>query len=183
MPTVDRPQPGVLVVDDALAPAALDRLTAVVGAIGLVPQSIGRAVVDGLPERRWRGETEDPDVPSLLWESLVRFVDPIDRWVAVGCNPRTRVYRYGLGERFAPHVDEPWRPAGPPERCTLLTVIVALPTDDPCVGGETVVDGTVVPVRTGRMLVFPHDRRHEGRPVEGGTKLVIRSDVVFRAER
>jgi len=57
-------------------------------------------------------------------------------------------------------------------------VLVYLPTDEPCVGGETVIDGEVVSAEPGRVVVFPHDLLHEGRPVESGQKLVLRNDII-----
>ena len=49
-----------------------------------------------------------------------------------------------------------------------------------CVGGETAFDhGPAVPAEAGRVTVFPHDLPHAGRAVRSGTKVVLRTDVVF----
>jgi len=41
-----------------------------------------------------------------------------------------------------------------------------------------VIDGEVVSAEPGRVVVFPHDLLHEGRPVESGQKLVLRNDII-----
>jgi predicted 2-oxoglutarate/Fe(II)-dependent dioxygenase YbiX len=80
------------------------------------------------------------------------------------------------GDRFAPHVDEAFRPAA--MKRTFLTLLLYLPTGEPCLGGETVVDGEVVSVTPGRTVLFDHRLVHEGRPVEDGVKIVLRNDIV-----
>jgi hypothetical protein len=103
-------------------------------------------------------------------------LDPsIARWEAVGCNPRMRVYSYGMGASFSEHEDEPWRPDA--LHRTMLTVLLYLPCGG-CEGGETVIEGYVVPVVEGRAVVFDHGLLHEGKPVERGQKLTLRTDVV-----
>ncbi len=81
-----------------------------------------------------------------------------------------------MGGSFSSHEDEPWAPDE--SRRSLLTVLVYLPTEEACIGGETVIDGEVVPVEPGRIVVFDHGLLHEGKPVERGRKLVLRNDVV-----
>jgi len=49
---------------------------------------------------------------------------------------------------------------------------------DNCQGGETVVEGEVVAPGEGRVAVFEHGLRHEGRPVVRGTKTLLRNDVL-----
>lgn len=49
-------------------------------------------------------------------------------------------------------------------------------------GGETVIDGEVVPVVDGRIVLFEHSLLHEGRPVERGAKIVLRNDIVAKAD-
>lgn len=185
-----RPQPGLLVADGLLddgmrrlAPSYAPFTVQRVGPGG------GR---DGLPERREHTSTDAPAIAALLWERLAphlpplsdwfepdrapRLSPPIEAWHLQGCNDRIRYYRYGKGDRFAPHVDESHR-FSPLER-TLLTVLIYLPTPEPCTGGETVVNGEVIPVELGRAAIFDHRLLHEGRPVEAGQKLVLRTDLV-----
>lgn len=185
-PQLERPIRGLLVADGLFHGRDLATLARAVERVELVDQQVGRARADGLPERRERGETDDTAIPAPVLPPLADWfvvdeaprVDPaVERWRPTGCNPRSRIYRYGLGQRFAPHVDEPFRPVD--GQRTFLTVLVYLPTDRPCSGGETVVADLVVPAVPGRCVVFDHRLLHEGRPVEAGEKLVIRSDVVY----
>ena len=44
--------------------------------------------------------------------------------------------------------------------------------------GALRVDEVVVP-RAGRVAVFQHKLRHEGRPVLSGIKYAMRSDVIY----
>jgi hypothetical protein len=144
---------------------------------------------------RERAVVEDRNLADLLWRRLGPVVRPvmswfpqppsylspsIERWEATGCNPRTRLYRYGLGGDFAPHQDEPWRPNEVTR--SMLTILVYLPAGG-CQGGETVVDGQVVQVEDWRVALFDHRLPHEGKPVEQGSKLVLRNDVVATATR
>jgi prolyl 4-hydroxylase len=46
-------------------------------------------------------------------------------------------------------------------------------------GGQTTFDDLVVTPERGMALVFRHDLFHAGEPVRGGTKYVLRSDVMF----
>jgi len=118
-------------------------------------------------------------VPAWFSGQPPRLDPAIERWAFTGCNERIRYYRYGIGDRFAPHYDEPFRPRV--GQRTLLTVLVYLPANDGCAGGETVINGAVVPVKAGRIAVFDHRLVHEGRPVERGRKLVLRTDVIASA--
>lgn len=142
---------------------------------------------------RKRAVVDDPAIAEVLWRTLAPavgaigewFADPrrqlepsMDHWHAVGCNPRTRFYYYGLGGDFLLHEDEAWKPAAYVR--SMLTILVYLPTEA-CVGGETVIDGEVVKVEPWRVAIFDHRLKHEGKPVEGGTKLVLRNDVVASA--
>ena len=185
-------RPDLLVVDgifDKRAQATISERVALAefGVQELGPRRMGRA--------RERAVIEDPVLAQTLWEALGPLVAPIRRWFpnpptylrppvtaweASGCNPRSRLYRYSLGGDFSMHRDEPWRPD---ERTrSMLTVLVYLPTGgEPCVGGETVVDGEAVHVRDWRVAVFDHRIPHEGRPVESGRKLVLRNDIVATA--
>ena len=188
-----RPHPGVLVADGLFGADQISELLDAVDRVGLQVQRVGLARVDGLPERRQRGETRDETIPTVIWSALRTILPPltdwfeeheeprvdpaVSAWRAVGCNPWTRIYRYGLGERFAPHTDEPWRPSA--EKRTFLTVLVYLPTPVRCTGGETVVYGNVVACNPGRCVVFDHRLLHEGRPIESGQKLALRSDIVY----
>lgn len=96
-------------------------------------------------------------------------------------NDRFRLYRYRVGQRFAPHMDHWYQPS--PRRITLLTVLVYL--NGGFEGGSTrfheQLSDVVVPV-PGRAAVFQHKVRHEGEPVEAGTKYALRTDILYEAD-
>jgi 2OG-Fe(II) oxygenase superfamily len=93
-----------------------------------------------------------------------------ERYFVSGTDPS-----FELGASFPPHTDEPWRPDETTR--SIATVLVYLPAGG-CEGGETVIDGEVVPVVDSRIVLFEHSLQHEGRPVERGTKIVLRNDIV-----
>lgn len=186
---LDRPTPGILTIDGALTQADLRDLAAVVESADLTAQNLGQ------PSRtrtRRRGDIRSPAVPLLLWRLLQPYLGdpvdwypskrppqlepPIDEWAWSGCNDLTRFYEYGPGDEFRPHTDESWRATA--TRRSLLTVLVYLPTGEPCEGGETVVDGYAIAPAHGRVALFDHRLVHAGQPVLAGQKLVLRNDVI-----
>ena len=98
-------------------------------------------------------------------------------WRSVGLNERLRLYRYGPGQHFRWHADGTFRRSA--EEMSLYTLLVYLSSVD--AGGETQFHGApnVVP-EAGLALVFWHPLLHQGAEVQAGTKLVLRSDVMFR---
>lgn len=181
----------ILVLDGALSDEALEQLIDIANNVVYEEQELGRGLA---PHRaRQRATTESAEINDLLWLVVRPHVNPIGKWFADGpgaprtepglsqwigssCNPRSRFYRYSLGGNFSEHEDEPWKPNATTR--SFLTVLVYLPINEPCIGGETVIDGEVVAVKPGRVVVFPHGLLHEGRPVERGEKLVLRNDIV-----
>lgn len=188
---VDQRRNDILIVDDLFSSQELATFLGAAESATFDRQDLGR----GAYTARERAIVDSIEIADLLWLKLEpllpqlgtwfsgagtpRLDPPVDQWEFVGCNPRTRFYRYGLGGSFLRHEDEPWKP-GRSTR-SVLTVLVYLPVDD-CVGGETVIDGEVVAVISGRVAVFQHGVLHEGRPVERGQKLVLRNDVVASTE-
>src|SRR5690242_14532582 len=74
------------------------------------------------------------DRASLLWSRVEGNVPRIlEGRQAVGLNERFRFYRYGPGERFAPHTDGCFRRDNGEE--SLLTFMIYL--NEGCKGGET----------------------------------------------
>jgi len=186
-----RPLAGLLVIDECLSAEDLDLLAGVIDSVEFEPQDLGRGGI----AVRFRGASDDSRIPTLLWDRLRPVLPPVatffgpsghrpnlepplESWRAVGCNPRSRLYRYGPGASFSPHQDEPWRPYALTR--SLLTVLVYANTAE-CDGGETVVEGEVVTAVPGRVVIFDHSLRHEGKSVLSGTKLVIRSDIIASA--
>jgi len=177
-------------VDDVLTAAECDALIERTEAIGYsaAPVTTARGPVH-LPDVRnnERVMLDDPGLAGILFERL-RFRVPaslelpggssgVSAWRAVGANERLRFYRYGPGQRFAPHHDGAFvRDAGEQSFITLMVYL-----NDGFEGGETRfldLERTVVP-RTGSALLFQHGLLHEGAAVTRGTKYVIRSDVMY----
>jgi prolyl 4-hydroxylase len=99
---------------------------------------------------------------------------------AVGLNERFRGYRYSEGHRFAPHFDGAF--ARNARECSELTVLLYL--NEGFLGGATAFcdwEARVVP-RRGQALLFQHAIRHEGCPVDGGRKYVLRTDVMYQRD-
>jgi prolyl 4-hydroxylase len=126
------------------------------------------------------------DVPRAagLWARLAPAIpERLGRFRAVGLNERFRFYRYGPGEFFAWHRDGAFHRS--PEERSLITLMIYL--NDGFEGGSTEFDLPehdgpieVVPER-GMVLWFHHPLRHQGAPVRRGVKLVLRTDVMYRA--
>jgi prolyl 4-hydroxylase len=92
-----------------------------------------------------------------------------------GIKARLRCYRYRTGEHFGPHGD-PSYPGGPgadglPQR-RLRGRTDRVPR---------ALDRVISP-RRGRALLFQHMVLHEGRAATRGSKYVLRSDVLYRAD-
>eukprot|EP01048_Picozoa_sp_COSAG05_P007043 COSAG05_NODE_483_length_9358_cov_36.727184_7_plen_321_part_00 len=125
-----------------------------------------------------------------------------------GLNQRWRLYKYGPGDVFKPHTDGDWPGSAVVDgklhqdafgdRWSAYTFVLYLNEDFD--GGDTVFyqpkpsvdnphvyadyDRVSVPAVAGAALVFPHgsDPRsplHEGALVSSGTKMIIRSDVLY----
>ncbi|QRN93011.1 2OG-Fe(II) oxygenase [Archangium violaceum] len=124
---------------------------------------------------------DDVALAAELFERVRHCVPPVlGRWRAVGTNERFRCYRYQPGQFFAPHFDGAFI-RSPVER-SMLTLLVYLNGD--CEGGETRfldLEREVIPAR-GMGLLFEHPVLHEGAVVRGGTKYVLRTDVMYQRD-
>jgi len=142
---------------------------------------------------RNRAAVDDPEGARSLWNRVSSKVPPLaelyrdglrpvpdvpdlELLEPVGLNQRLRYYKYSGGERFAPHVD-----LSHSESTTrsFLTIIFYL--NDDFAGGETDFFGQSVTPKRGAAVIFPHEIRHEGRPVFAGVKYVLRTDVMYGA--
>jgi len=108
------------------------------------------------------------------------------RWRLVGLNERFRCCRYRGGQRFAIHRDGAY--VRSPTVRSLLTFMVYLNDAAGFTGGATRYfasrDASAPPLavvrpEVGALVVFGHDVWHEGEAVHGGTKYVLRSDVLY----
>lgn len=128
-----------------------------------------------------RAMQDDPELAGRLWERMKDLVPTTHRrigfWHAHGLNERFRYYRYTEGQYFKWHSDGPFIRS--PREMSLFTAMVYL--NDGFEGGTTDFQfgPTVVPQR-GMLLLFEHSLVHQGAPVRGGCKYVLRTDVMFR---
>jgi predicted 2-oxoglutarate/Fe(II)-dependent dioxygenase YbiX len=178
---LDLSQPLVWTRRDVLAPDECAALVERIEAAGCAPASIVTAAGDVVAPSIRNNERLMVDDPALAATLFARVRDAVPARMSgrerAGLNERLRFYRYGRGQRFAPHYDGFFERGA--ER-SLLTVLVYL--NDDFDGGATAfpeLSRTVVP-RTGMALFFQHHLLHEGCPVERGRKYVLRSDVMFR---
>jgi prolyl 4-hydroxylase len=135
----------------------------------------GTRLVDSI---RNNARVIEDDFPRavLLWSRVRAHIPPfLGPRQAIGVNERFRFYRYDPGERFAGHIDAPFRREN--GETSLLTFMIYLNGD--FAGGETALRETVVAPEPGMALLFRHDLFHEGRAVTKGRKYVLRTDVMF----
>jgi prolyl 4-hydroxylase len=119
---------------------------------------------------------DSPERANDIWSRISADVPPIvDGRRAVGLNERLRFYRYGPGQRFAPHTDGCYRRSGGEE--SLLTLMIYL--NGGARGGETRFESASITPAPGLALIFDHYLIHEGARVLEGQKYVLRSDVMF----
>lgn len=135
----------------------------------------GVKVVDAIRNNA-RVIEDDFDRAAGLWWRVRAHIPPfLGPQQAIGVNERFRFYRYDPGERFAGHIDAPFRREN--GESSLLTFMIYL--NDGFAGGETTFrEATVVP-EPGMALLFRHDLFHEGSAVTKGRKYVLRTDVMF----
>jgi len=99
------------------------------------------------------------------------------RWKPVGVNPCFRISRYCEGEHFDWHRDGMY--VNDDGECSIYSLIIYL--NDDFEGGELEFSENVLfkPLQ-GSGVLFPHDMLHTGHAVTSGTKLIARSDLMFR---
>jgi predicted 2-oxoglutarate/Fe(II)-dependent dioxygenase YbiX len=178
---LDLNQPLVWTVDDALDAATCERYAAKI--------ATGAEVAPVITERGVEVDLAVRSNTRVMWDDageasqlLARVASSVPRVLSgqqlVGANPRLRVYRYGAGERHGAHwdtvveLDDGVR--------SLLTLVFYL--NDDVAGGATEFSElrrTIEPKR-GRALLFQHRVLHEATAVTRGTKLVLRTDVLYR---
>ena len=124
---------------------------------------------------------DDPELAADLFTRVRAHVPAeLSGMRLCGANERLRCYRYGPGQRFAPHYDGAF--VRDEREQSLVSFLVYL--NQGFVGGETSflqIGRTVVP-RTGLALLFQHRILHEGAEVREGCKYVLRSDLMYRRD-
>jgi predicted 2-oxoglutarate/Fe(II)-dependent dioxygenase YbiX len=169
---------GVYTIDDFITKAECEEINATASSLGFAPAAVlAHGSEQMLPHIRnnERVMWDDPTLASLLWERLAPVCPAIEGLLASGLNTRMRSYRYGTGQRFKMHKDGSITLSNAEQ--SHLTFMIYL--NDDFEGGATLFkDVTIVPV-TGMALLFFHPTWHEGQAVVSGTKLVLRSDVMY----
>lgn len=179
--SLDLSHPLVWTVDGVLAPEECAVLVERIEAAGpeAAPVTTRRGPVMR-PEVRnnQRVIFDDPALAELLYRRVAPHVPATLAGRRVrGANERLRCYRYGPGERFAPHYDGAF--VRSPSEASLLTFMVYLNED--FTGGETDFPelGQTFTPRTGMGLLFQHRLLHEGCEVRSGVKYAVRSDIMY----
>jgi hypothetical protein len=172
----------------------------------LVPEAACRAIAAELDRRGFaaagggypasyrdndRAVLDDPELAAWLF-ARARARLPAElildgaRWQLDGLNPRFRACRYRDGQAFCIHRDGPYVPSD--DRRSWLTLQLYLDDADELVGGRTrfYADAAgaetwaaIAPAR-GAAIAFDHRVWHDGEAVTGGTKRVLRTDVMYR---
>jgi hypothetical protein len=179
------------VIRGFLSPAECERYVALSEGVGYGDAPINTfsgPVVNKRMRNNERVMLDDPALAADLWGRLRPFVpEACGQWRACGLNERLRFYRYDPGQRFDWHFDGPFERS--PTEVSAMTFMVYL--NDGFGGGATEFDfrfttgdegERLVPVipEAGMALVFFHRILHQGAPVTGGRKYVLRSDVMYR---
>jgi hypothetical protein len=179
-------------VPDLLSPAECAALVASEAEREWLPATVnsaeGRVVASNLRDST-TAVLRDPALADDLFRRIRPHVPP--RMTAelgargtlamelAGVHVPLRIYRYEPGQHFGPHQDQSY--FGPAGEKSLLTLMVYL--NEGFGGGETDFpeQNEIIVPRTGTALLFQHMLLHAGRRVSSGTKLVLRSDVLYRA--
>lgn len=175
--------PLVWTVDDALLPADCRAYIAKIDANASTEETAPIVGHDGRPEidltvrnnTRFMWDSQE-EADALLRRVASSVPKRLSGMALVSANPRLRLYRYAPGQRHGAHWDTVVEIG---ELRSLLTLVVYL--NDGFEGGETdfpELDKKIVP-RAGRALLFQHRILHEARAPKTGTKIVLRTDIMY----
>ncbi len=171
--------PGIVTIDEVLNVDECESQILRAQTRGFEPAPITTAFGDRVQSDTRNNDRcmfDDAALAALLWQRVSGVVAPkMHGRAAVGLNERFRLYRYAAGQQFDWHADAPLRRAD--GVLSLLSFIVYLNAD--YTGGATRFETAKVQGATGQALVFSHGLLHQGAPVTGGVKYVLRSDVMY----
>ena len=128
-------------------------------------------------------DKDDPALAATLWDRVKSSLPTeYQGWQPCMVNERLRVVRYEVGERTTIHFDGPFTRS--PTEKSIFTLMVYLNED--FTGGQTnfyrsssYEPSFQVQPKTGTAVLFDHRFVHEGSVVTQGTKLILRTDVMF----
>ncbi|OCK88254.1 uncharacterized protein K441DRAFT_669401 [Cenococcum geophilum 1.58] len=155
---------------------------------------------------------DSPEIVAKIWARVGASVPELQRlekwpkvtgngptrrnevWNLTRCNERMRFLKYSKGEYFKPHCDGNYETPDRKER-SYFTLHLYLNDAMPDPKGETLKGGATtfhsynmtkrldVEPKIGRVLVFQHAfLLHSGDDVQKGTKLTLRTDIMFAKE-
>ena len=134
-------------------------------------------VIDKAARNNQRVFLNDPVLAMSIWEQFSAFVpSEIDGWSPNGLNELFRIYKYDKYQSFKWHRDLPFIKSD--DEKSLMTFMIYL--NDDFEGGYTDFEDFKIWPQTGMAVCFNHKLRHEGAYVTEGTKLVLRSDIMFK---
>ncbi|KAJ7054194.1 hypothetical protein C8F01DRAFT_1064081 [Mycena amicta] len=204
--------PGAFVINDVFDHSECQSLIDAAEAVGMLPDepTSGSATqLASILAHNFIWLADETFIASLYGRVVDLLPQTVNGGVVRGINKRFRLYRYRPGALYRPHIDGAWPASGmtttsppsyiydsDPSVYSRLTFLIYL--NDNFSGGCTtfflpgaeagVMDARPVQPRTGTVCVFPHGMAlgsllHEGSGVTEGAKYVIRTEVLYDAER
>ncbi len=169
---------GIWTIPDFLSAERCRRLIGFSEGFGFEEASVGLSsgakMMKGVRDN-FRAEVDDDELASQMWREVeAEFPARIQGVRAVGLNPHFRFYRYENGQKFKRHIDGRQKVGELESRVTWMIYL-----NDDFAGGSTAFDDIEIRPERGTALLFIHEQKHEGCPVERGRKYVLRSDVLF----
>ncbi len=174
---------GIITIDNFLSAEECQKLIQRSEAVGYAEATIRTDEGDRVIKNTRNNDRvifDDISLAGQLFERAKNFlVQEKDGWVLSRINERFRCYRYKEDQKFVWHLDGKVTDTHGDE--TFLTFMVYL--NDDFEGGSTDFNWEKVMPKRGRALIFPHRLRHQGSPVNAGSKYVLRTDVFFSPPR
>lgn len=174
---------GIFTVDQFLSPSECDEFVARAEGRAFESAPIISAAGVRVEEKTRNNDRQiwdDLALAAKLWGLASPHVPTsIGARRPIGLNERFRLYRYVPGQRFTWHADMPFRRTT--GEISLLTFMIYL--NQGYEGGATRFESVKVVGKSGAALFFQHGLIHEGAEVTRGVKYVLRSDVMFSAEK
>ena len=174
----------IFIVEDFLSPEECHEYISLSEGIGYESasiQSFSGPVMRPDIRNNQRVILDDFELTEILWQKVKPYSPNLAGLPAIGLNERWRFYRYDVGEFFASHRDGSYsRENGDKSAYTLMIYL-----NEDFRGGETEFDlrypyGEIgITPKTGRLILFAHSLRHEGKTVTRGRKYVLRTDVMY----
>ncbi len=179
--TIEKHTPSICTIPDFLDATECRQLIGFSEGFGFEEASVGLSSGAKMMKNvrdNFRAEVDDAQLAARLWDKIKGdFPFAIEGVTAVGLNPHFRFYRYENGQKFKRHIDGRQKVGDLESRVTFMIYL-----NESFAGGATDFDDVSIAPRTGTALLFLHELKHEGCPVERGQKYVLRSDVLFQEE-